>query len=84
MKLGFSNLNYKSFHDEQEFKSKPMLHNLALKASKPQDISIIRRLHLLLSYYQLDSSFIQDNFPLMAQRNHCHYIKQALCKVNLH
>ena len=83
MKLGFSHLNYKSFCDEQEFNFKPMLHNLALQASKPQDLSIIRRLHLLLSYYPLDSSFIQVNFPLMAQRHHCHLHKASFMQSQL-
>ena len=62
---------------------KPMLHNIALQASKPQNLSLIRRLHLLLSYYPFDSSFIQDNFPLMAQRHHCHLHKASFMQSQL-
>ena len=83
MKLGFYHLNYKAFCDEQEFNFKPMLHNLVLQASKPQDISIIIRLHLLLIYYPFHSSFIQDNFPLMAQRHHCHLHKASFMQSQL-
>ena len=79
----FYHLNYKAFCDEQEFNVKPMLHNLVFQASKPQDLSIIRILHLLLSYYTLDSSFIQANFPFMAQSNHSILIK-ALIKKSMH
>ena len=77
-------LNYKAFCDEQEFNFKPMLHNPILQASKPQDISIIRRLHLLLSYYPLDSSFVQVNFPLMEQSSHFHFGKVTLITKSMH
>ena len=62
---------------------KRMLHNLALQAYKPQNLSLIKILHLLLSYYPFDSSFIRDNFPLMAQRHHCHLHKASFMQSQL-
>ena len=82
-KLGFQVVLQGKFYDEQNSNFKPMLHNIALRASKPQYLSIIRRLHFLLSYYPLDSSFIQVNFPLMAQRHHCHLHKASFMQGQL-
>ena len=70
MKLVFCHLNYKAFCDEQESNFKPMLHNLVLQASKPQDLSIIRRLHLLLSYYPSVPSIVQANLPFLEESYH--------------
>ena len=42
-KLGFQVVLQGKFCDEQNSNLKPMLHNIALQASKPQYLSIIRR-----------------------------------------
>ena len=82
MKLGFSKLNYKPFHDEQKFKSKPRLHNLFFAGLKLVFHSMINGLHNSLGPYPLGLSFVQSDFPYMAQSCHFHFDKALLLQLS--
>ena len=83
MKLGIHSWNTSHFVMNMRSNLHAMLHNPILQASKPSNLSIIRRLHMLLSYYSSVWAIVQMIFPFMAQRRHCHLHKASFMQCQL-
>ena len=84
MKLVIYHFDFKPFHDEQKFKSKPRLNNLCFAGLKLVSHSIIKCLHSCYSFNSNTWAFIQVTFPFMAQSCHFHSCKEALITKSMH
>ena len=82
IKLGFCHLNYKSFLMNTWTKSIAMLHNPHFAGLKIIFHSIINGLHNWLCPYPSVWSFVQNDFPFMAQSCHFHFDKILLFQLS--